>query len=131
MSATPGALPEPGGRPREPLGIASHRAVTTTVVCRVTGGVDHEHRRLLDETLAKAITDAPALLVVDLAALTFCDSTCLNALLRARNDAEAAGVWMVLSGVGPQLLRLLEITGTVELFTRRAHLRTAATSEPD
>ncbi|MBP0450572.1 STAS domain-containing protein [Kitasatospora sp. RG8] len=124
MSATSGPQPEPGQQTQAPLQVTSHAAAITAVVCRVSGESDHDNRRLLDEALAKAIADAPAMLIVDLVALTFCDSACLNALLQARHDAETAGVWLVLSGAGPQLLRLLAITGTDEIFTLRTHIRT-------
>ncbi|MFF3071902.1 STAS domain-containing protein [Kitasatospora sp. NPDC057904] len=49
----------------------------------------------------------------------------LNALLRARENAEAAGVWLVLAGPGRQIRRLLAITGTDQVFTVRASLQAA------
>ncbi|WP_307806348.1 STAS domain-containing protein [Streptomyces sp. FH025] len=95
------------------------------VVCQVAGEADHETRAALDEALANAVAAGPDLLVVDLAPLTFCDSACLNALLQARENAEAAGVWLVLAGPGPQIRRLLAITGTDQVFTVRPSLHAA------
>ncbi|MFD0275566.1 STAS domain-containing protein [Kitasatospora sp. NPDC127111] len=131
MSPTPGAHPEPGQPTRARLQVTTQAAAIPAVVCRVAGEPDQDNRHLLDEALAKAVADAPAMLIVDLAALTFCDSACLNALLQARHDAEAAGVWLVLSGAGPQLLRLLAITGADEIFTLRVHVRTTAVPRPE
>ncbi|AUY53728.1 STAS domain-containing protein, partial [Streptomyces sp. CB01881] len=88
MSDPPVVPPE-----RPPLQVTSREATMTTVVCRVEGEADHDTRHLLDAALAKAVADAPAMLIIDLAPLTFCDSTCLNSLLQAHHDAEAAGVW--------------------------------------
>ncbi|WP_406193524.1 STAS domain-containing protein [Kitasatospora sp. NBC_01560] len=101
--------------------VTSERAVRT-VVCRIEGEADHETREAPEATPAACVAAEPALLVVDLAPLAFADSACLNALLRAHRDAEAAGVWFVVAGPGPQLQRLLEITGAAEVFTIRPSL---------
>ncbi|MEU6237499.1 STAS domain-containing protein [Kitasatospora sp. NPDC047058] len=101
----------------------SREATLTAVVCRVEGEADHDTMHILDAALAKAVADAPAMLIIDLAPLTFCDSACLNSLLRAHHTAEAAGVWLILVGASPQLLHLLALTGTDEVFTLRPHLR--------
>ncbi|WP_045693298.1 STAS domain-containing protein [Streptomyces rubellomurinus] len=107
------------------LRVTARERAVRALVCRLAGEADHETRAALDEALAEAVAAGPDLLVVDLAPLTFCDSSCLNALLRAREDAEAAGVWLVLAGPGPQIRRLLAITGTDQVFTVRASLQAA------
>ncbi|MFZ3471787.1 STAS domain-containing protein [Streptomyces sp. 4.24] len=73
---------------------------------------------------AHADADAPAdahaspakAVVVDCSRLTFCDSSALNALLTARRAAQEAGTAIRLAAPGPQLLRLLELTGALALF---------------
>ncbi|MGW2256134.1 STAS domain-containing protein [Kitasatospora sp. NPDC001660] len=89
------------------LQVASRDLTVPVRVCRVEGEVDRDTRPALDDALGKAVAGGPALLVVDLGPITFCDSACLNSLLVARKDAEEAGVWLVLTGLGPQV-RLLQ-----------------------
>jgi anti-anti-sigma factor len=67
-------------------------------------------------------------LVVDLAEVTFMDSTMLRELLRAVRDLQAAGGRLVLVSVGPTVRRLLDMTGTAELFVITA-TREEATSQ--
>ncbi|WP_162871791.1 STAS domain-containing protein [Kitasatospora cineracea] len=95
----------------------------TAAVLHLTGEADHDARDLLEAALAEAVAAGPAPPLVGLAPLTFCDSACLNALLQAHTDAEAAEVWMVLVGAGPQLLHLPTVTGADEVLTVRPHLR--------
>ncbi len=130
MTAVPVPGPVPDGSHPSSLRVASRSATVAVVVCRVEGEADHETRHLLDEALAEAVAAAPALLVVDVAPLTFCDSACLNALLQAHHDAEAVGVWLVLVGAGPQLQRLLEVTGAGEILTLRSQVRVARPPHP-
>ncbi|MFJ4862844.1 MULTISPECIES: STAS domain-containing protein [unclassified Streptomyces] len=56
-------------------------------------------------------------LVLDLAAVTFMDSSGLNALLLLRSRAEAEQGALELRGLPDQALRLLDITGARALFT--------------
>jgi anti-anti-sigma factor len=98
-----------------------------TVVCHVGGDVDADSRIALrgafDRALGLARRDAT--IVVDLAALGFCDSTGLNALIRLRNDAGTEGVHMVLSEPAPQFRRLLEVTGADALWVIHPGLEAA------
>ncbi|WP_188302663.1 STAS domain-containing protein [Streptomyces sp. CBMA123] len=64
-------------------------------------------------------------MVVDLTGLTFCDSIGLNALLRTRIAARAAGIAFVLAVPTPQIRRLLEITGADDVLTVRDSARAA------
>ena len=64
-----------------------------------------------------AIRPAPAVLVIDLGAVTFCDSTGLGTLLRARDDAAHQGAALHLAHPTRIVARLLEITGADQVFT--------------
>ncbi|WP_308296850.1 STAS domain-containing protein [Streptomyces sp. ISL-44] len=55
-------------------------------------------------------------MVVDVAELSFCDSSGLNVLITARHTTQKHGRHISLRGPRPQLLRLLELTGTDALF---------------
>lgn len=119
MSAESPELPLPAPR----FEVTAERVGVTVAVLHLTGEADHDARHALDVAFDNALAEEPDILLVDLAPLTFCDSSCLNTLLRAHAAAEAAGIWMVLVGAGPQLLHLLAVTGTDEVFTVRSHLR--------
>ncbi|MDR8412578.1 STAS domain-containing protein [Nonomuraea sp. 3-1Str] len=60
--------------------------------------------------------DGPPLLVIDMLAVDFCDSTGLSVLVSAINGAAAAGGRAVLSGIGPRMARLLHVTGLDKRF---------------
>ncbi|MFE7531404.1 STAS domain-containing protein [Kitasatospora sp. NPDC057542] len=88
----------------------------------------------LDRDTADELRAAPAhppsagdieRIVVDLAGLRFCDSTGLNVLLRARLDAQAAGLGLEPAGPGPSVARLFAITGADGVLRVHADLRTA------
>ncbi|MFJ8623741.1 STAS domain-containing protein [Kitasatospora sp. NPDC093550] len=112
------------GTPSENAGFSVPllRITTTTIsgtaqVVHLHGESDHDERRRLESALEHAVAACPPRLVVDLAGLTFCDSTCLNALLKARLAAQAAGLPLMLAAPTPQTRRLLEITGADEVLT--------------
>ena len=56
-------------------------------------------------------------LVVDLAAVTFIDSTAVGAFMRLSNAAQDATKRFVLTNVPDRVLRVLEITGLTTVFT--------------
>jgi anti-anti-sigma factor len=55
-------------------------------------------------------------LIIDLREVTFIDSSALRELLNARQELERHGSRLVLSGVPATVRRLLDMTGTAELF---------------
>ncbi|MER7761114.1 STAS domain-containing protein [Streptomyces sp. NPDC097619] len=79
-------------------------------------------RAAFDVELARV--PAPTVLTVDCAQVAFCASAGLNELLRARLEAEAAGITLRLRAPARQMQRLLSITGTDTVFD----IRTAADS---
>ncbi|MFF7456604.1 STAS domain-containing protein [Kitasatospora sp. NPDC008115] len=97
-------------------------------VVRLDGTVDYDQRARLHDALDRALDGRPHLLVVDLSHLLFCDSTCLNELLRLRLAAQAGGTGLVLAAVPAQARRLLDATGTNEVFTVRPSVRAALAS---
>ncbi|MFJ9775719.1 STAS domain-containing protein [Kitasatospora sp. NPDC101157] len=95
---------------------APSKLAAGAVVCRLEGDLDLDTagtaRVLLDEGLASAAR----VLVVDLAAVAFCDSSGLNLLLRTRLTAEGAGKVVRLAAPPDQLMRLLDLTGASGVF---------------
>jgi len=60
---------------------------------------------------------APAVVEVDLAGVTFLDGTAISALVAVRNAAVRAGGQMRVSHPQPIVCRVLEVTGLLDLFT--------------
>ena len=73
----------------------------------------------LRASLATALSEAPegSDVIVDLQNSSFCDSTGLNALLAAREEARNRGHHLLLATPSHQMIRLLELTGSADLFT--------------
>jgi anti-anti-sigma factor len=59
-------------------------------------------------------------LVVDASEVSFCDSSGLGALLRARARASAVAGSLTINAASPQLRRVLEIAGIQKLLTDSA-----------
>jgi anti-sigma B factor antagonist len=89
------------------------------LVARVSGELDLSARPYVTETVAAKLRDGGIeRLVVDLAGVTFCDSSGLGALLDIRRAAGDAGVDMVLRAVPRPVSRLLDLTD-VDAWLRR------------
>ncbi|WP_432080743.1 STAS domain-containing protein [Streptomyces sp. WAC 04229] len=96
--------------------------VTVTVVddvrvVQVVGEFDPEEAELLAQSLALPSAGGASGTVVDLAKVTFADSSFLHTLLAARSEHENAGVPLVLAEVTPSVRRLLDLTDVTRAFT--------------
>lgn len=98
------------------LNIDTSRHAGPRIVLTITGTLDMDTCPHITVT-----TDSLALggltLVLDLSAVTFIDSSGLNTLLTLRNRAKVEQGTLELCGLPDQALRLLDITGTRDLFT--------------
>ncbi len=81
---------------------------------RLSGELDMNSARQLRQVFAGI--DAPERVLVDLSALTFCDSSGLSALLAGHKKLEAQGGRLVLGAVPPRIRSILELTGLAEVF---------------
>jgi anti-anti-sigma factor len=95
------------------INIGDDRSIT------VAGEIDMAGGPLLDSAISQCEGDGP--LVIDLAEVSFIDSSGLRSLLEASRRARARGSVIQLRQVGPEVARLLDITGTTDQFevTRR------------
>ncbi|GAA2745899.1 MULTISPECIES: STAS domain-containing protein [Kitasatospora] len=102
----------------------------SALVLRPEGELDHDSVGPLRDALEERLADPPQRIVVDCSGLSFCDSTGLNLLLRARLRAEPAGGRLMLAAPTPIVARMLEITGADEVVEVFATLDEALTGEP-
>ncbi|MFB6632896.1 STAS domain-containing protein [Streptomyces sp. NPDC056362] len=96
---------------RIPAGAGTSDAV---VVLALSGELDHD----TIGPLSVALGEHPRArrVVVDCSGLTFCDSTGLNELLRARLRLRETGGRLDLAGLRPPVDRMFEITGAERVF---------------
>ncbi|MFD4156009.1 STAS domain-containing protein [Streptomyces hydrogenans] len=88
------------------------------IVLRLGGEIDMDTAHQLDTALGRALSDGGERrpLSLDLSEVTFCDSTGLNTLLRARQRALDRQVSLSITAVSEQVAHLLDITRTAPLF---------------
>ncbi|GAA1243301.1 hypothetical protein GCM10009665_37690 [Kitasatospora nipponensis] len=106
--------------PREPHAPVTEGVAPVHVVCRLAGDLDLDRVGSARAALDEALSPHTDWLIVDLAAVTFCDSSGLNLLLQTRLTAERAGTGMRLAAVPEPMKRLLEITGASAVFPQYA-----------
>ncbi|HEY7134982.1 MAG TPA: STAS domain-containing protein [Acidimicrobiia bacterium] len=86
----------------------------TTV--RLAGELDMASAPALSECLHRLRSNCVPIVVVDAQDLDFCDSSGLDVFVAFSREAREHGSHLVLHAPSPALRRLLELTGTTELF---------------
>jgi anti-anti-sigma factor len=111
--------------PADPLTVEISRARGDTVVVAVSGEIDLRTADTLRSRLVAAHEsgfdgglpgEGARRVVVDFAAVPFCDAAGLGALVAARNRIVASGGEIALARVRPAQARLLRVTGLDRLF---------------
>ena len=101
-----------------------------TVVLELAGELDLAVGPRLRTLVDEATAERPPLVVIDVEEVAFMDSSVLREFLRAHREVSGAGGRLVVAGAQPTVRRLLELTGTAELFelaeSRSAVLGTGA-----
>jgi anti-anti-sigma factor len=69
------------------------------------------------ERVRRVLSTGPRTLILDLAAVTFMDSTGLGTLLRIANECPPRGIRLIVRAPSAQVLRLMDVTGTDAIFT--------------
>ncbi|MGA5300484.1 STAS domain-containing protein [Nucisporomicrobium flavum] len=104
---------------RYPTAMAHFQARTTAgpgrVVVTLTGECDLEGRDELTAMLLTAVDSAPVV-VVDLAGVTFIDSSGIHGLVTAHRAAQDAGRRLHVTNAGGTVATVLEITGVAGLL---------------
>jgi anti-sigma B factor antagonist len=89
-------------------------------VLAVSGDLDISGVEEFLEHADRLLDAGSAAIEVDLAGVTFIDSSGLGALVRLQRTATAAGRQLRLVNVPRPVTRILELTGLTELFTERS-----------
>jgi anti-anti-sigma factor len=89
---------------------------SASVTMRLSGEIDMCTAELFREAALAAIDQGHTDVHIDLSAVTFMDSTGLNALLATSRRAESAGGRLQLVDPPRAVKRVLEVTGVKQLF---------------
>lgn len=106
-----------------------HDPIEAGHLISITGELDIAATPELSTVLLMTATAPGSLVVLDLAAVEFIDSTALGTLLKAGNEIESAGKRLrVVCGGGPvrQLLEMTNLTNRFQLCPTRDDALTAA-----
>jgi anti-anti-sigma factor len=109
----PSTIDAQGIRPPPAYAIEQRAPAEDVTVLDLRGELDMAAAPVLRGRVEECRTPA---LVLDLADATFVDSATLRELLRARTDLADRGVRLLLAAPSPPVVRLLELTGTADLF---------------
>jgi anti-anti-sigma factor len=85
-------------------------------IFRLNGDLDMATAPMLDDRLHRAMEGGDTRFVVDVAGVTFMDSTGISVLLHSLKDVQRLGGGLVLRSPTARTLRVLEIIGLRELF---------------
>ena len=87
-----------------------------TVLLELAGELDLAVSPRFHALVDEVVTEAPEMVVADVSGVGFMDSTMLRDLLRAHRALAEAGSRLVVAGAQAPVQRLLELTGTNEVF---------------
>jgi anti-sigma B factor antagonist len=85
-------------------------------VLRVFGEVDIQTSPILDEQLRSVLNEGVSSIIVDLGGVTFLDSTGVSVLIAGLKRCQNARGDMRLVSPRPNVRKVLEITGLIEVF---------------
>ena len=105
-----------GIRPPDAYAIAERPAPRGAIVLALTGEIDVSAAPVVRARFAEALERRPDAIVVDMADVTFADSSALRELLRADAAMRAAGTRFLPAALPPVVERLLELTRARELL---------------
>ena len=89
----------------------------TEAVVTVVGEIDVSTVSQMSSAVESVLVEAPPRVVLDLKAVTFCDSQGLGALVALSRKARMVQSVLVLTNVGDFLIRVLDITGLRQALT--------------
>jgi anti-sigma B factor antagonist len=103
----------------------SSRSQGDHTIVTLAGEIDlYTAPRLQTELVAAMRSADPALVVVDMSGVEFCDSTGMNVLLAAHRQACGRGGDLALAAPRAPVRKILEVTGLASVFTVHDDLAT-------
>jgi anti-anti-sigma factor len=100
-----------------PLTVEIVESLDGAVIVTMAGEFDLSVEKMFAQAVTDGVVrDGHTTVVLDLAAVTFLDSSGIRALLVARQRALACGTQLVLRRPSPPVQRVLALTGLVERF---------------
>ncbi|MFE9466907.1 STAS domain-containing protein [Streptomyces virginiae] len=104
------------------------RTTNAGAVIELAGELDHHTAPEARDALPGITLAAGQQLTIDLAGLTFCDSSGITMLLAARNHALVAGATIALAAVPERVSRIFRIVGLEQVFPTHPSARAAEDS---
>jgi anti-sigma B factor antagonist len=89
----------------------SVRRAGNVAVAVLHGEYDLGNAASMYAELIDVLRSRPTGIVLDVAAVEFCDLSCLRSMANLGRRAAAVGIWVRMAGPRPMMRRLLEITG--------------------
>lgn len=99
------------------------------VIIAVTGELDMATAPHLQAHIADLLEQGHSRLIFDLAEVSFCDSTGLSVFVRAKNNCTDAGGEILLAAPQRGVLRILEVSGLVEVLPTYASVDEAIAAD--
>jgi len=99
------------------------------VVVSVAGELDMATAPQLQDQISDLLEKGRTRLVFNLAEVSFCDSTGLSVFVRAKNSTDDAGGTVRLAAPQRGVLRILEVSGLVEVLRTYPTVDEAVTAE--
>ncbi|WP_412538550.1 STAS domain-containing protein [Longispora sp. K20-0274] len=97
-------------------------------VMSVAGEIDVATAPGMDRRITTLLNAGRLHLVIDLSGVTFCDSTGIGVLVGTARRLRTQGLSLHLTGLGPVMGRLFDVTGIGPVFTTHDHLADAITA---
>ncbi|MFD6435558.1 STAS domain-containing protein [Streptomyces venezuelae] len=113
------------------LSIAGLAHSDVCAVLRLSGELDRASEKFFMDTLAVPVDAGRSHIILDVTALTFCDSRGLNCLLALHWLLRRRAGALMLAGVGRRLAALLEHSGSTALFSSHTSVGQALRSLPE
>jgi anti-sigma B factor antagonist len=98
------------------------RSAEAGVVLRVAGEIDIQTSPLLDDHLQRVLAEGASSITIDLDGVTFLDSTGLSVLITGLKRCQTGGGDLRVVSPRPNVRRVFEITGLIEVFQIDARL---------
>lgn len=99
--------------------------VSSVIVLRLQGDLDIHFAPRLEEEIGNHLSAGRFLVVLDLAEVSYVDSTGLGVMIGALKKLQAAGGGLVLAAPTTRILRVLQVTGLDGIFCVRQSVEDA------